>query len=440
MRAGTAELNITPEVGGVIPGQWLPRTAKSVHDPLLVNALVLECEDERVAIVSADVVSLKARVVAAARGLIADMTGIRPDGALLAATHTHTGPPVADALGTEADEAVVEALPRAIATTIARANEQLRPALVATWSGSAPGLAFPRRYHMRDGTVQMHPPKGSPEVLGPEDQADPTIAGFHIWAESGELLAACINFACHPIVVGGACFYSADYPGGVREALRRLHGPTATVVYLNGPCGDVGPDNVDDTARSRYGEEWVSRIGFGLAGFATGLSSVAQPRESLRLAVVSRQVRIGLRPVPDDLVRKAEATLSKEEIRTPPQDQERIRLREYLLLDRERREQDYVDAEITVMKVGDAAIVGLPGEVFADIGRRIRGASPFPHTIIAELANGCHGYVPTRKAFEGGGYETWLARSSKLVPEAGDRMVAAATALLCQLEPGGEGG
>jgi hypothetical protein len=41
------------------------------------------------------------------------------------------------------------------------------------------------------------------------------------------------------------------------------------------------------------------------------------------------------------------------------------------------------------------------------------------------LANGCHGYVPTPEAFGGGGYETWLCRSSKLEPRAGDKLLLA---------------
>jgi hypothetical protein len=37
---------------------------------------------------------------------------------------------------------------------------------------------------------------------------------------------------------------------------------------------------------------------------------------------------------------------------------------------------------------------------------RIKAESPFRHTYILGLANGCAGYVPTRKAIREGGYES----------------------------------
>jgi len=433
IRAGAAEIDITPEIGRNVPGQWLRRKAECVHDPLLVNALVLEVEGDRVALVSADVLSLKNRVVAEARNLILDLAGIPPTHVFLAATHTHTGAPVVDALGTEVDPEVLSSFPDALAAAVGRANDQLRPARVASWSGIAPDLAFPRRFHMLDGTVRTHAPKGSRETLNAEDEADPTLTGLHVWDECGELIAACVNFACHPIVVGGASFYSADYPDAVRRCLKRMHGPQATVLYLNGPCGDVGPDNVKDPSRFRYGEEWVDRIGFGIGGHAIGLASLADAGDDLVLTATGERVRLGLRAVPDFYLRKAAKALTDADLATPPQDFDLIRLREYALLDRERREGDTVDAEIAALRIGDTAVVGLPGEIFAAFGRQIRAASPFRHTLVVELANGCHGYVPTRQAFRGGGYETWLARSSKLMPEAGERMVECATALLKEI-------
>jgi hypothetical protein len=82
--------------------------------------------------------------------------------------------------------------------------------------------------------------------------------------------------------------------------------------------------------------------------------------------------------------------------------------------------------EIQVIRLGDCAFVGLPSEVFTEFGLQIKAESPFEETFIVELANGWHGYIPTRTAFEHGGYETRLGYTSRLVPEAGERMVRAA--------------
>ncbi len=433
LKAGTAEVDITPAVGRRIPGQWLRRASESVRDPLLASALVLESDEVRLALVSADALSLKNSLVAEARELILSMAGIPPSHVFLHATHTHTGPPAVDVLGTESDAEAVARLANTMAEAVAAADRALIPARIAAWAGEAPNLAFVRRFRMKDGSVQMHPPKGSPDIVGPESDADPTIAGFHVWAAEGDLLATCVNFACHPIVVGTARFYSADYPGAVRRALKRQYGDGAAVLYLNGPCGDVGPDNAAEPGPSRYGEGWLDRLGRGIAGFAVGHASVVEATDDAPLRTASVRVRLPLRGVPADLLREAEARLTDTDIAVPPQDVELIRLREALLVHREREQQDHVEAEVMAAAVGDTVLVGLPGEIFAEFGRQIRAASPFAHTLVAELANGCHGYVPTAQAFPGGGYETWLARSSKLVPEAGDLMLEAARHALAEV-------
>jgi hypothetical protein len=43
--------------------------------------------------------------------------------------------------------------------------------------------------------------------------------------------------------------------------------------------------------------------------------------------------------------------------------------------------------------------------------------------MVAELMDGYVGYIPTAKAFQRGGYETWTAITSQLVPGTGERLV-----------------
>jgi hypothetical protein len=68
-------------------------------------------------------------------------------------------------------------------------------------------------------------------------------------------------------------------------------------------------------------------------------------------------------------------------------------------------QDEEIDVEQTALSVGDTALVSFPGELFTEIGLGIRAASPFKRTYIVGLANGCIGYVPTRRAIAQGGYE-----------------------------------
>ena len=86
--------------------------------------------------------------------------------------------------------------------------------------------------------------------------------------------------------------------------------------------------------------------------------------------------------------------------------------------------------EIQVVALDDIAYVGLPGEVFSQIGRRIKEGSPFKNTFISSLANGSHGYFPTRSAFNEGGYE---AKNNPFTEELEDLLVENSLKLLNSL-------
>jgi len=53
----------------------------------------------------------------------------------------------------------------------------------------------------------------------------------------------------------------------------------------------------------------------------------------------------------------------------------------------------------------------MPFEVLVEIGMEIKEKSPFPRTLIIELANGGYGYLPPPHQHKLGGYETWLGTS-----------------------------
>jgi hypothetical protein len=89
-----------------------------------------------------------------------------------------------------------------------------------------------------------------------------------------------------------------------------------------------------------------------------------------------------------------------------------------------------VDTSLQVLAINDTAFVGVPGELFVELGREIKKRSPFKHTYVVELANDYVGYIPTRAAFEEGGYEVLDARSSKVAPEAGEIIIVECVKLL----------
>jgi hypothetical protein len=91
-----------------------------------------------------------------------------------------------------------------------------------------------------------------------------------------------------------------------------------------------------------------------------------------------------------------------------------------------------LEAEVQVIVLGDdIAWVGLPGEIFVELGTAIKKASSFRHTIVVELANGSLSYVPNRKAFNQGAYEVI---SSRCAPGCGEIRADTAIRLLTSLK------
>jgi hypothetical protein len=82
---------------------------------------------------------------------------------------------------------------------------------------------------------------------------------------------------------------------------------------------------------------------------------------------------------------------------------------------------------VSVGRVGDIAFVGLGGEVFNEIGKAIKTASPFRMTFVFTHCNGAAGYLPIQSAYAEGGYEV---QSSSFGPEAAEKVIAEVGRLL----------
>jgi neutral ceramidase len=92
-----------------------------------------------------------------------------------------------------------------------------------------------------------------------------------------------------------------------------------------------------------------------------------------------------------------------------------------------------LDYEVQVLRVGETAVVGLPGEPFVELGLAIKLASPTYPTYIAHCTSHYVGYIPTPEALTRGGHEVNTRYWAKLVPEAFDLILATATETLEQL-------
>ena len=103
-------------------------------------------------------------------------------------------------------------------------------------------------------------------------------------------------------------------------------------------------------------------------------------------------------------------------------------VRGYRILDTAAREGKPLEVEVQVIALGnELAWVGLPGEVFVELGLAIKKNSPFKRTLLVELANGSIGYIPDRRSYAEGNYEP---ESARCAPGSGELLVDTALKLL----------
>ena len=94
---------------------------------------------------------------------------------------------------------------------------------------------------------------------------------------------------------------------------------------------------------------------------------------------------------------------------------------------------EFFELGLTGIKLGEIAMVGIPGEPFTGISMKIMETEGWGIVLVCELVNGHNGYFPLKSAYDEGGYE---ARSSKFKSGVGEIIIDGAKELLVEMNKG----
>ena len=446
LRAGAAVVDITPALG-VAKGGVIARggPVTHIHDELHARCLVLDDGATRLAIAICDMRMLGGEVVARAKSLAGEATGLAPENILIAATHTHAAPAMVGIHPEPRDRAYAEFVARRIADGITRAGHHLAPAKVGWGFGSAPQHVHNRRWFMkpiaiaanpfggRSDEVKMNPPRGT-DLLKPAGPVDSQVSVLDVRHTDGRPLALLANYGLH--YVGGyqAGHVSADYFGLFADRVQGLLGadrqhPPFVAMMSNGTSGDVS--NNDFRAKPERLPAWVKmqRVANDLAGKVAKVVGNIGHHATAPLAVAATELQLGVRRPDDARLAWARRTLAND---TDPKRLTRpeIYAQEALAL---AKFPARVPVVLQAFRIGDLRIITVPCEMFAETGLALKQEAGLGPLFIIELANGYRGYLPTPRQHEWGGYETWPARSSYLEVQAAPKIRAALLGLLSKL-------
>lgn len=439
LRAGVAVVDVTPPVPYRMCGYFEERVSTGVKDPLLAKAIVFEQGETSAALVFCDLIGVPRSITAKARLQASEATGIPPEHIAVMATHSHTGPSYYDALRDHYHQRAIERtgkdpleavdygaeLTSKLVEAIVSAQAAAQPVELRSGYATERGLSFNRRFHMKDGSVRFNPGLLNPDIVRAAGPIDPQVGLVELTAPGEERpLAAIVAFALHLDTTSGT-EYSADYPKIVQDALRQALGAEFVSLFGAATCGDINHLDVT-TEKVRRPEE----IGALLAeAVKPALDSGSLPLDQPSLAVRSETINAPLQQYSPEDVAQAKVNMDLvggRELSFLEQ------VEAYKITALQAYNERTLPLEVQVFRLGrDTAIVTLPGEIFVELGLAIKAASPFRTTIVIELANDAPGYIPTKKAFAEGSYETV---NSVVEPGAGEALVEAATRLLKELK------
>ncbi len=420
LMVGFGKVDITPSEPVLLAGYYYDRRSTAVHDALFARSMAVSDGDQRVVLCVADLVWVPAQTVAETRKRLQEECGLPPQNLILSGIHTHTGP------DPDREKAYTASLPDRLVESVRLALDDLSPSELRAAHGQATSLAFIRRYRMKDGSIRTNPGILNPDVVEPVGEPDPEIQVI-LASDDGRVRGGVAHFALHCDTVGGTEI-SADWTYYLRKRLQQKIGDNAVLLTPIGPAGDINHWNVfADVSLRGFAE--TERIGNKLADAAAAALDRSELVRPGPVRGLRKELSVRLRTPSDEQLAQARQLLSQP----APDDVD-------FTLDRVEAARHVnvaelgpsVTLDVTALTFGSAALTGLPAEYFTELGRDIKSRSPYDHTLVVTLANGCIGYIGARRNYDEGAYEM---TSSVVEPGTGEAVADTAVQLLKEMNP-----
>ena len=441
---GAAQADITPDRPISLSGQFYNRISTSVLSRCTANVLALESREngkpgDCAIIISLDIVSLRDTQEEFKRYIANRLPGFDTNKLFLAATHTHTGPTLAQTNFNNYGSAMqpkeyVPFLFERMGDAVVKAWESRKPGAVAWGLGHAV-VGANRRVAYADGKTVMYGDTKNPGFRGLEGSEDHSVDVLLFYGAEQKLIATAIAVPCPAQTFEELYQVSADYWHEVREAIRKKHGADVVVLGLCAPAGDQVPRpmlrNAAEERMLRLRKlNRVQELGRRITDAFEETLEVAQTDIRSDLPFAHRVERF---EVPGrKLTEKEYAEAKKGYARYSKKDDKVGEVYGYKnwykrTLDRYEAQQKAVPKgtiELHVLRIGDVAIATSPFELFVDYAMMIQGRSPAGQTVLIQLAShvGTNGYLPSERAVKGGGYSA-VPQSSQIGPEGGQMLV-----------------
>ena len=366
--------------------------SSGAFNELRAKALALEDDKgARIVFVTLDLIGVPRTLRLGLERRVKDKFNLPPEGLLLNASHTHSGPefrvgraPADDGefkpstLGERYGVALEEKLFKLIGDALASSA----PARLG-FTHARCGFAMNRRLPTPTGYAN------SPNPDGPVDHDVPVL---RVEGADGKPRAVLFGYACHNTTLALYRF-SGDYAGFAQEAIE-ADNPGVTALFMLGCGGDQNPYPRGTVELARqHGRTLATAVEAALLPKAKPLTG------GLRAAFATIDIDYAPLPTREEFTKRLE---SKD--RYEKQHAERMLAK----LDKGEKLPVNYPYPVQVVRFGDAlTLVALGGEVVVDYSTRLKRelGSNAASVWVAGYSNDVMAYIPSKRVREEGGYE-----------------------------------
>lgn len=387
------------------------------HDSLTARVVLLNDGTTRIGIAIVDMTSIAEDMIAAMKVILSKVAGVRPDNAIVAASHTFSAPHVADTgkvpggTDTARNDAVRRAFEAALTAAAKDAVASLQPARLGFGSGIS-------RVSVNRDVETLHG-----WWLGADDAGftDPALGVLRIDGLGGKPLAIFMNYAVQSSIMDGSeraaggRLITGDLAGAAARHVEAHYGAGAVALFLVGAAGDQAPY----LQANRYivrDDGSVERIDIHEDGFA--LVDLLGERLGGEAVRVAQRIETAQTPLTE--LRRESVTVTG--LAFSPRNAPVGPVTSFAY-----QTTGPVEVPVVLMRLGDIAFVGVQPELSAGAGAWMREHSPFPHTIVATMVDGAAKYMPDAASYDRFTYE---ARNSPYAKGAAEAAASAIVALL----------
>jgi hypothetical protein len=345
--------------------------------------------------------------------------GLKPEQVIFHPSHSHSTPFLdsrhLEKPGGELIAPYLEKMPALCCELVAEARKSAVPGTL-TWGYGRCAMAFNRD--------AVDPATGRDICgLNPLQAADDTLLVGRVTDERGRIIATLVNYACHPVSLGGGNrLLSPDYVGAMRELIER-ETSDAPCLFLHGASGDLTPRRSyepDVDAADQNGRE------LGYAALST-LASMFPPGQQLEYEGIEEsgtplgRWRLHAKPHVDATV-EARAVRTRLKVRPMPTRKEieakRAVATERYEIERLERalgrraqvgDEDWNSFAFTIWRLGESFLVSTPAEPYSRFQVNLRQRFANAAIAVMNLSDGTTTYLPQPAAFERDVYQSRIA-------------------------------